>query len=308
MKLSHAVSVKQFLDSKLLKELLASAQELESQDQAGTLPKHLEGKIVATLFYEPSTRTRFSFEAAALKLGGQVISCESAGMFSSAAKGETLADTARTVSAYADAIIIRHPDKGSAQEVATYATVPVINAGDGAGEHPTQALLDLYTIQKELGRLENFTVTLVGDLLNGRTVHSLLPLFAGLPGIQINLVSPAELKLPTEHLVHLKDKKIPAQELTSLDTVLTSTDIFYITRVQKERFKNEADYLAVRDAFIIDLPVVQKMKKGSVILHPLPRVTEISPDIDQDPRAAYFRQVKNGLYMRMALLKYLLCP
>lgn len=307
MKLSHALSANQFLDSKLLNELLKSAHELEAHDGAGTLPKHLDGKIVATLFYEPSTRTRFSFEAAALKLGGQVISCESAGMFSSAAKGETLADTARTVSAYADAIVIRHPDKGSAQEVAAYATVPVINAGDGAGEHPTQALLDMYTIQKELGRLENFTVTLVGDLLNGRTVHSLLPLFASLPGVSINLVSPKELALPAENLALLKDKKITVQELTSLDSVLATSDIFYITRVQKERFKNEADYLAVRDAFIIDLPTVQKMKKSAVIMHPLPRITEITPEVDQDPRAAYFRQVKNGLYMRMALLKYLVC-
>jgi aspartate carbamoyltransferase catalytic subunit len=302
MSLRHAVSIEQFLDPKLLQNLFDSARTMEEQEAAGILPKSLAGKIVATMFYEPSTRTRFSFEAATLRLGGQVITAESAGATSSAVKGETLADTARVVSSYADAIVIRHPEKGSAQELSQHASVPVINAGDGAGEHPTQALLDLYTIRKELGEKKDLQVALVGDLLYGRTVHSLLPLLASLPDLHIHLISPAQLRLPEEH----KRSLTAVSEHQNLDSVLESCDVFYLTRVQKERFASEADYLAVKDAFILDLPTVQKMKKEAIILHPLPRVNEIAPEVDADPRAAYFRQAKNGLYLRMALLNYLL--
>jgi aspartate carbamoyltransferase catalytic subunit len=301
----HAISSSQFTDHGVLLPLLDSAAELESEEEGGKLPQVLKGKIVATLFYEPSTRTRLSFEVAALKLGAQVISCESAGQFSSAAKGETLADTMQMMNGYADALVIRHPEKGSAAECAAHATIPVINAGDGAGEHPTQALLDLYTIKKELGTLDNLTVTMVGDLLNGRTVHSLLPLLATFKNMTVHLVAPAALQLPRE----LKDtyaKKVTIHEHNSLEKVLPVSDVFYMTRVQKERFAQEADYLAVKDAFILDLPTVKKMKESAIIMHPLPRVNEIHPDIDSNPRAAYFRQAKNGVYMRMALLKHLL--
>lgn len=301
MKPQSIISSTQFLNHDVLLPLLAAAAQLEKADVAGDVPHYLDGKIVATLFYEPSTRTRLSFETAALKLGAQVISCESAGQFSSAAKGETLADTARMISAYADVFVIRHPEKGSAKECADYATIPVINAGDGAGEHPTQALLDVYTIQKELGRLDNLTITLVGDLKNGRTVHSLIPLLASFPNVQINVVSPPSLSAPEEIL-----KGVHSQLFSTLEDVLPITDVFYITRVQKERFANEADYNAVKDAFIIDSKMVSKMKKTARIMHPLPRVNEIHPDVDADPRAAYFRQAKNGVYVRMALLKMLL--
>lgn len=300
MNIKHALRSDQFLDHAVLLPLLETAAELEQAEGAGKLPRHLAGKIVATLFYEPSTRTRLSFETAVLKLGGQVISAESAGSCSSAVKGETLADTARVISGYADALVIRHPEKGAAEECAVYATIPVINAGDGAGEHPSQALLDLYTIKKELGRLDNITVTLVGDLRNGRTVHSLIPLLASFEGITINLVSPPALSLPEGTIAK------GANIYSALEEVLPTTDVLYVTRVQKERFASEEEYLAVKDAYIIDATTLKQMKKNAVIMHPLPRINEIKPEVDADPRAAYFRQTKNGVYVRMALLMSML--
>lgn len=301
--MKHVISSNQFLDPALLQRIFKSANQLEKKSKSGTLLSDLQGKIVATLFFEPSTRTRLSFEAATLKLGGQVLSCENAAQFSSASKGETLEDMIQVVGGYADAIVLRHPEKGSSQIAAEASLVPLINAGDGSGEHPTQALLDLYTIEKELGRLSDLTITIVGDLLYGRTVHSLLPLFTSLKNVTINLVSPKELALPAEYKKSLGEN---VKDFTSLEETLPKTDVFYITRIQKERFSDMKKYEKVRNSFVLDLKIVQKMLKSAIILHPLPRVGEINPEIDQDVRAAYFRQAQNGIWVRMALLKELL--
>jgi aspartate carbamoyltransferase catalytic subunit len=260
----------------------------------------LKGKILATLFFEPSTRTRLSFEAAMQRLGGGVISMASAES-SSAAKGETVADTAKTVSQYADVIVIRHPRIGSAKEAADAAPIPVINAGDGAGQHPTQALLDIYTIHKELGSLKNLVVSMVGDLKNGRTVHALVELLS-LFGAKLYFVSPENLRMPEEIVSHLRGKGIEVVETEDLIEAASKSDLLYMTRIQKERFENLSEYERVKGLFIIDGEFFKKLKKRITILHPLPRVDEISQEVDSYPGAAYFRQVRNGIFVRMALL------
>jgi aspartate carbamoyltransferase catalytic subunit len=302
----HVLSISQFLDRKKLAEVFRIASEMEKRDKTGKLGRPLEGKILATIFYEPSTRTRLSFEAAMLKLGGSVISTENASQFSSAIKGESIEDTMRIASGYADAIVIRHPEIGSAARAASSALVPVINAGDGAGEHPTQTLLDAYTITKERGELNNLHITFVGDLLYGRTVHSLPVLLAEYNNVTMDFVSAKELRLPDAYKKKLVAKKIKFQEYTELSKVAGSADVIYMTRVQKERFASLAKYRKVAGLYEMNEAVLRLCKKDAMILHPLPRVTEISPEIDADPRAAYFRQAKNGLYVRMALLTMLI--
>jgi aspartate carbamoyltransferase catalytic subunit len=266
----------------------------------------LRGRILATLFFEPSTRTRFSFEAAMQKLGGGVLTAENARANSSATKGETISDTIRVVSGYADAIAIRHYEAGAAEAAARISPVPIINAGDGIGEHPTQALADMYTIKKELGRLGGLRVALVGDLLNGRTIHSLLPLLCLYPGVTIDLISPAQLRLPQRDREELVEKGIRFCEGERLEGVIEQADVAYITRVQSERFTSKEEYDAVKDAYVVDAELADRLKPDAIIMHALPRVNEIAPEVDGNARAAYFRQAKNSLYIRMALLKYLL--
>jgi aspartate carbamoyltransferase catalytic subunit len=266
----------------------------------------LRGRILATLFFEPSTRTRFSFEAAMQKLGGGVLSAENARANSSATKGETISDTIRVVSGYADVIAIRHYEQGAAEAAARISPVPIINAGDGIGEHPTQALADVYTIKKELGRLSGLRVALVGDLLNGRTIHSLLPLLCLYSGVTVDLISPWQLRLPLRYREYLMEKGIKFHEGDRLDGAIEYADVAYITRVQGERFASKEEYDAVKDVYVMDAEMANRLKPEAIIMHALPRVNEISPDVDSNARAAYFRQAKNGLYIRMALLKYLL--
>jgi aspartate carbamoyltransferase catalytic subunit len=304
-KLRHVIRAEQLVDPVLLDELFTSANELERKDKARKLEHPLRGRILATMFYEPSTRTRFSFEAAMQKLGGGVLTAENALDNSSASKGETIADTVRVVSGYADAIVLRHPQVGTAEMAAEASPVPIINAGDGAGEHPTQALIDVYTIRKELGRLEDLNIALVGDLKNGRTIHSLLPFLRYAPGVSLTLISPPQLRLPGKYIRMLQEADTRFAETTRLARVQPA-DVVYVTRVQRERFASEAEYDAVKDSYRIDLHVADSLKTRSIILHALPRTTEISPEVDQDARAAYFRQARNGLYVRMALLKYLM--
>ncbi len=264
----------------------------------------LKGKILATLFFEPSTRTRLSFETAMQRLGGGVISMASAES-SSAAKGETVADTARTVDQYADVIVIRHPRIGSAKEAADAAEAPVINAGDGAGQHPTQALLDIYTIQKELGSLKDLKVSLVGDLKNGRTVHALVELLS-LFGAKLYFVSPESLRMPGEITSQLKQKGIEVVETGDMKEAALASDLIYMTRIQKERFGDLSEYERIRGSYIINGDFLKGLNKKITVLHPLPRVDEINPEIDAYPGAAYFRQVKNGIFVRMALLSMIL--
>jgi aspartate carbamoyltransferase catalytic subunit len=305
-KLKHVVSARQFDDPEFLLGLFESANQMEHDDTFRALTDSLRGRILATLFYEPSTRTRFSFEAAMQKLGGGVLTAENMRESSSATKGETIADTIRIVSGYADAIAIRHYEQGTAEAAARISPVPVINAGDGVGEHPTQALTDVYTIKKELGRLGGLRVVLVGDLLNGRTIHSLLPLLCLYPKVRIDLISPWQLRLPLRQREYLMEKGVAFHEGDKLDGVAQAADVVYITRVQRERFAVQQDYDAVKNAYVIDARIANSLKPEAIIMHALPRVNEIAPEVDTDARAAYFRQAKNGLYMRMALLKYLL--
>ncbi len=264
----------------------------------------LKGKILATLFFEPSTRTRLSFETAMQRLGGGVISMASAES-SSAAKGETVADTARTVSQYADVIVIRHPRIGSAKEAADAAPIPVINAGDGAGQHPTQALLDIYTVHKELGSLKNLAVSMVGDLKNGRTVHALVELLS-LFQARLYFVSPSSLRMPEEIVIHLKQKGVEIVETEDFREAASESNLVYMTRIQKERFENLSEYERVKGYYVIDEKFLNELKKKITILHPLPRVDEISPEVDTYPGAAYFRQARNGVFVRMALLALVL--
>jgi aspartate carbamoyltransferase len=271
-------------------------KELKKKDSLNLL----KGKILATLFYEPSTRTRLSFEAAMQRLGGGVISMGSVES-SSVAKGETLVDTVRTVSQYADVIVVRHPRLGSAKEAADATPIPVINAGDGAGQHPTQALLDIYTIHKELGSLKNLTISLVGDLKNGRTVHALVELLS-LFQSKLYFVSPDLLRMPEEITTNLKGKGIRIVETEDMLEAANASDLVYMTRVQKERFSDLSEYERVKGSLIIDGEFLKRLKKKITILHPLPRVDEIHPDVDSYPGAAYFRQVRNGVFVRMALL------
>jgi aspartate carbamoyltransferase catalytic subunit len=299
----HAISVSQFTDKTLLSNLFTRAEELQNMSNLD-YPKPLTGLTIATIFYEPSTRTRLSFETAIQNLGGQLITTENAGEFSSAIKGESLEDTIQVVNQFAQGIVIRHPEIGAAKRAAAVSEAHIINAGDGAGEHPTQALLDMYSVSRAKGSADGLKVALVGDLLNGRTVHSLIPLLSQYK-VEMYLVAPASLRMPQSYLDQLDAAKIPYQVLDTWDDVIPELDVLYMTRVQKERFVSEADYLAVKDDFILTNDLVQRMKPDAMILHPLPRVNEIEVAVDADPRAQYFQQVKNGLYLRMALLEYL---
>ncbi len=263
------------------------------------------GKKLATLFFEPSTRTRLSFEAAMYELGGNVLGFSEANS-SSAAKGESVADTAKTVSCYADIIAMRHPKEGAAYVAAKAASVPVINAGDGGHCHPTQTLADLLTIYREKGTFENLTLGMCGDLKFGRTVHSLINAMARYAGLKLVLISPEELKVPSYVKQKLKDEQIPYEQTTDLEAVMPKLDILYMTRVQRERFFNEEDYLRLKDSYILTPDKLVNARKDLVIMHPLPRVNEISVAVDDDPRACYFKQVLNGKYMRMALILKLL--
>ena len=305
MKLKHILSTHQFLDKKMQASIFRTAEKFEKDDRRGKIPQLLKGKILASVFYEPSTRTRFSFEAAMLKLGGGVITTENARHFSSAIKGETLEDTIRVVSCYADIIVLRHFKEGASHIAAEVSRCPIINAGDGAGEHPTQALLDIYTIKREFGRIEGLNITLLGDLKYGRAIRSLLMVLPIYKNVKIYLVSPKELKLPDAYRKYLKEKGAKFQELREPDPVLGETDVLYTTRVQKERFKSKAEYERLRKSYRIDRDTLIKLKKKAIIMNPLPRVAEIMKEVDKDPRAVYFRQAQNGLYVRMALLALL---
>ena len=264
------------------------------------------GKKLATLFFEPSTRTRLSFEAAMYELGGNVIGFSEA-KSSSAAKGESVADTVRTVGCYADIIAMRHPKEGAPLVATRTAGVPVVNAGDGGHNHPTQTLADLLTIYREKGTFENLTVGLCGDLKFGRTVHSLISAMSRYKGVKFVLISPEELKVPRYIITDvLEANGIPYEEVTSLEDAMPDLDILYMTRVQRERFFNEADYLRLKDTYILTPEKLRTAKESLSILHPLPRVNEISVAVDDDPRACYFKQVLNGKYMRMALILKLL--
>ncbi len=252
MQFKHVISTKQFLDTNFLDKLFELADEMEQRDKENKLSNPLAGKVLATVFYEPSTRTRFSFESAMHKLGGRVITTENASRFSSAAKGETLQDTIKIIGGYADVIVLRHYREGSAKLASEISSVPIINAGDGSGEHPTQALLDIYTIKKELGNIDNSNIALVGDLLYGRTIHSLIYLLGLYRGVKLYLVSPEKLRLPEEHKEYLREKNIEFEELTDIKPVLDKADLLYVTRIQKERFSSEIEYAAVKDAYVIN--------------------------------------------------------
>ena len=282
--------------------------DLADRMEANPAPyAHLcDGRILATLFYEPSTRTRLSFESAMLRLGGKTLGFAGA-QLSSASKGETVADTARVVSNYADVIAMRHPKEGAPYAASQFSEVPIINAGDGGHNHPTQTLTDLLTIHREKGRLNNFTIGFCGDLKFGRTVHSLVNALSRYDHINFVLISPTELKLPRYVKEEaLKKKGIPYTQTTDLESVIPQLDILYMTRVQKERFFNEEDYLRLKDSYILTPEKLENAKADLSILHPLPRVNEITVAVDKDPRAAYWRQVKNGKYIRMALILKLL--
>jgi aspartate carbamoyltransferase len=297
------LTVKQF-GREDLEYVFAVAHEMHTMvDHVGTFDL-LKGKILANLFYEPSTRTSSSFTAAMERLGGSVIPINEV-KYSSVSKGESLPDTVRTLECYTDVIVIRHPEVGSAAQAAKAARKPVINAGDGIGEHPTQALLDSFTIKEELGRIDGLTVTLLGDLKHGRTVHSLARLLS-LYKVKLNYVSPDILRMPAELVDELKAKGVEQVEYTTLDQALPQSDVLYVTRVQKERFTDEAVYESVKGAYVIDPQVMKAAKQRMIVMHPLPRVGEISPEFDDDPRAAYFRQMEYGLYIRMALLAMVL--
>ena len=287
-----------------LDALMDTAEDIIARPEKYSEACH--GKKLATLFFEPSTRTRLSFEAAMYELGGNVLSVTGAGT-SSAAKGESVADTAKTVSCYADIIAMRHPKEGAALVAARSASVPVINAGDGGHCHPTQTLADLLTIRREKGRLDNLTVGLCGDLKFGRTVHSLINAMSRYEGLNFVLISPEELKVPSYVKNDaLKKKGIPYTQTTDLMQVIGDLDILYMTRVQRERFFNEEDYLRLRDSYILTPEKLKKARADLSVMHPLPRVNEISVAVDDDPRACYFKQVLNGKYMRMALILMLL--
>lgn len=298
--MQHFIESQQ-LNPKIIKKLFGFANELEKKPDTS-----LKGKIMACLFYEPSTRTRFSFESAMIRLGGQVISTENARDFSSAAKGETIEDTIRVINNYADLIVLRHYETGAAQKAAAISKVPIINAGDGVGQHPTQALLDLYTIWRELKKIDGIKIALVGDLKNGRTVRSLSYLLGKYKNIEIFFVSPKPLRIGNDIKKYLQKHKIKFTEYLKMETILSKADVIYQTRVQKERFKSTKEYDKFNGTYIIDKEVAKKIKPTTIIMHPLPRVNEITTEVDAMPNAAYFRQAYYGLLIRMALLKFLL--
>ncbi|MQL89664.1 hypothetical protein Taro_022254 [Colocasia esculenta] len=304
--LDDVIEAQQF-DRDILTDIFEVAREMEMIEKNSSGSKMLRGYLMATLFYEPSTRTRLSFESAMKRLGGEVLTTENAREFSSAAKGETLEDTIRTVEGYSDIIVMRHFESGAARRAAATASIPVINAGDGPGQHPTQALLDVYTIEREIGRLDSIKLGLVGDLANGRTVRSLAYLIAKYKDVKIYFVSPDVVKMKDDIKEYLTSKGVEWEESSDLMEVASKCDVVYQTRIQRERFGERIDlYEAARGKYIVDKNVLNVLPKHAIIMHPLPRLDEITLDVDADPRAAYFRQAKNGLYIRMALLKLLL--
>lgn len=298
--LYHVLGAKQF-DRAELDRLFAASKEMEGVVAAGG-DKRLSGRIMTTLFFEASTRTRLSFESAMHRLGGSVIGTENAAQFSSAIKGETLEDTIRIITGYSDVIVMRHTEIGAAKRAAKVAGIPVINAGDGAGEHPTQALLDAYTIQKEFGRIDGLKIAMVGDLTYGRTVHSLSYILANYQDVMVYYIAPENVQIPSYVKQYMDEKGIRYQETNDLDAVAGSVDVVYQTRIQKERFPSVEEYEKAAGKYIIDAALMERMRKDSIVLHPLPRAGEITEEVDADPRAAYFRQAHNGLYIRMALI------
>jgi len=280
--------------------ILEAARRYEAVLDVGEVLDELRGKILATLFFEPSTRTRLSFEAAMLRLGGRVISVAEA-KSSSAAKGESLHDTIKTVEGYADVIVLRHPRIGAAAEAAQATDVPVLNAGDGAGQHPTQSLLDLYTIVKEQGRVDGLTIALAGDLKNGRTVHSLADLLANYD-VEFVFAAPDALRMPHEIVERLRASGIPIRETESLVDAIQACDVLYMTRIQRERFDDPSEYERLKDAYVLSRDMLSAARESITIMHPLPRVNEIATDVDDHSGAAYFRQAANGVPIRMALL------
>ena len=293
--IKHVLSAEQYKREDL-EEIFNLADDIKNNSQKYS--KSIEGKIVATMFYEPSTRTRLSFETAILRLGGQLISTENANANSSSKKGETLKDTIRVLNKYADAIIIRHSDVNSATDAASVSKVPILNAGSGKGEHPTQALLDLYTIREKRGKIDGAKVAILGDLVYGRTIHSLIKLLSLYNNIKIYGLSKKEFMLPKEYIEFLKKKGIEYKICNSFDDLPKDIDVLYHTRIQKERFEGDLG----DEEYIINKEVLNSFSKDTIVLHPLPRNNEISEDIDDDPRALYFEQAGNGLYIRMALL------
>lgn len=300
--MKHIVAVDQF-DRAWLESIFAEADRLRSDRATSDL---LRGKILATLFYEPSTRTRLSFESAMMRLGGNVISTENAREFSSAIKGETVEDTVRILSGYADGIVIRHYEQGAAARAAKASPVPIINGGDGPGEHPTQALLDLYTIHNELGRFDNLKVALVGDLRFGRAARSLALLLRQARNVELVFVAPDAVPMGDDIKDALDDAGVRWHEEPDLATAMESVDVVYQTRIQRERFATPEEYASAKGIYIITPENMQALPEHAIVMHPLPRVDEIHPDVDSDPRAAYFRQAHNGVFVRMALLHQLL--
>lgn len=286
-----------------LDQLFDLANDIEANP--GKYAHACEGKKLATCFYEPSTRTRLSFESAMLSLGGNVLGFSDAGS-SSAAKGESVSDTIRTISCFADICAMRHPKEGAPMVAAERSRIPVINAGDGGHQHPTQTLTDLLTIRSLKGRLNNFTIGLCGDLKFGRTVHSLINALVRYENIKFIFISPNELRIPDYITDMLKEKNIPYEEVISLENIMPQLDLLYMTRVQRERFFNEEDYIRLKDFYILDKTKMSLAKDDMLVLHPLPRVNEISVEVDDDPRAVYFKQVQYGVYVRMALILTLL--
>lgn len=294
--MKHVIKSQQF-DLKFIDKIFSIADKLSKKKE-----EILKGKIMASLFYEPSTRTRLSFESAMLRLGGSVISTENAKEFSSAAKGETLEDSIKVISNYADIIVLRHFEKGASRKASLVSSVPIINAGDGAGQHPTQALLDLYTIGKELGEIDGISIALVGDLKNGRTIRSLAYLLGKYKKITMFFISPEELRIGRDIKEYLNKHNVTYEENSDLESVIGNIDVLYQTRIQKERFEDESEYLKLKGCYQIDNNLVDKMKEKSIIMHPLPRVGEILPEVDTTPKAVYFKQAKYGVLIRMALL------
>ena len=287
------------LERPLIEQVLERAAAFERGDSEGA---PLRGRLLATLFYEPSTRTRFSFESAMYRLGGQVLSAQDPARASSAAKGESLEDTIRIISGYADAIVLRHPEPGAVDRAAGVAAVPVISAGDGAGHHPTQALLDLYTIKKELGRLDHLRVGLAGDLRYGRTARSLALLLSLFPGNELIMISPPELRMGVDVIDQLQPERVV--ETDDFDAAMAGLDVLYQTRIQAERFASPDEYERYRGVYVVSVDLMRRLPERAILMHPLPRVGEIDPLVDADPRAAYFRQARNGLWIRMAVLDW----
>jgi aspartate carbamoyltransferase catalytic subunit len=301
MRVHHVVEAQDF-NRGMLEELFASADRMKKILSSGST-RVADGQIMASLFYEESTRTRFSFESAMLRLGGGVISTENAKQFSSVSKGETLEDTIRILNGYSDVIVLRHYESGAARRAANVSQVPIINAGDGTGQHPTQAFLDLYTIQNELGRIDDLSIAVVGDLANGRTVRSLCYLLAKYRNVRIHMVAPEVVRMREDIKSYLVRHDVWFREETDLRAIAPEIDVLYQTRIQKERFGDRAeDYQAAQGVYVVDRDLLSRMKPDAIVMHPLPRVDEITTAVDDDPRAAYFRQAQNGLFIRMALL------